>query len=103
MEATHLGRGELGGRPQRMDSRAPEGLVHVDVAHSGKRALIEKRGLYGCAAAGEPGAQLCRSELVRERLRAEALVQVGIELARLEEQPRAEAPDIPICDVRSVV
>ena len=38
-----------------------------------------------------------------ERLRADPRVEVGLELARLEQEPRAEAPDVAIGDVRSVV
>ena len=38
-----------------------------------------------------------------ERLAPEALGEVSVERVRLDEQPRAEAADVPIHDVRSVV
>ena len=103
MEPTHLGGRQLSRRAQWMEPRAPERLVDVDVPHPGERALVEERGLDRSAPPREPPPQLCRGELVGERLRAEPLVEVRIELARLEEQPRAEPSHVAIGDVRPVV
>src|ERR1700724_3606416 len=70
---------ELGGRelargPQRMDARAPERLVDVDVPHSGEGALVEQRGLDRRAPAGETLSQSCGREAVGQLLAAAARV-----------------------------
>src|SRR5205085_3488269 len=49
-------------RRVRMDARAPEGLVYIDVPHPRERALVEERGLDRCASAREPLAEPRRSE-----------------------------------------
>src|SRR5438477_12443366 len=103
MQAPHLCGGEFARRPMRVDPRAPERLVDVDVSHPGQRALVEQRRLDRGAAAGQAPAELCGREFVRERLRTEALVEVGVELSGLEQQPGSEAPDVAIRNVRSVV
>ena len=51
----------------------------------------------------EPLAQALRRERGDERLLAEARPEVRLELARLEQQPRAEAPDIAVGDLAAVV
>ena len=86
-----------------MDPCAPESFVDVDVAHSGKGALVQERGLHRSAAARETCAQLGRREAIGQRLRAKARVEVGIELVRLQHEPGAEASDVAIRNVRSVV
>jgi hypothetical protein len=94
---------ELARRPQRVDARPPERLVDVDVPHAGERALVEERSLDRRAAAGETGGKRACGERARERLRAEASCEVRLELAGLDEQPRAEPADVAVGDVRSVV
>ena len=86
-----------------MDLRAPEGLVHVDVPHSRERALVEERRLDRRTPPRETLAQPRRREEGVERLLADAGSQIRLELARLEQEPGAEAPDIAIGYVRSVV
>ena len=94
---------ELAGGPQRVDARAPERLVDVDVPEAGERALVEQRGLDRRFAVREPRGEHLRRKGAPERLGAETRREIGVELARLEQQPRAEAPDVAIGNVRSVV
>ena len=91
------------GFAQRMQLRAPERLVDVDVPQAGDGALVEQRGLDGGAASGEPSREPRSREPGPERLGAVADVQVRLHLLGLEQPPGAEAADIPVRDVRSVV
>ena len=89
-------------RGERVDAGAPERFVCVDVPDAGEPALIEDRRLDGASgwrALGEAAAR----EALLERLGADPHREVRLELPRLEEQPRAEPPDIAVGDVRSVV
>ena len=86
-----------------MNTRTPQRLVGVDVPHSGQGTLVEQRSLDRRAAPGEQLAQSTSRELARERLPAEPRRKVRLELVRLDQQPRAEAADVPVCDVRPVV
>ena len=90
-------------RAQRMDARAPERLVDVDVPEAGERALVEERGLDRRAPLGEALAEPRSGEERVERLLADARREVRLELARLEDEPRAEAADVAVRNVRSVV
>ena len=83
-----------------MDARAPERLVDVDVPQAGERALVEQRGLDRRAPLREPLAEPRRGEERVERLVAEPRREVRLELARLEQQPRAEAAHVAVGDVR---
>ena len=83
--------------------RAPERLVDVDVPEAGERALVEERGLDRRATLREPLAETRRREERVERLLADARREIRLELARLEHEPGAEAPDVAVRDVRSVV
>jgi hypothetical protein len=83
--------------------RPPESLVDVDVAQSRDGALIEERSLDRRAAAFEPLTEAARGERALERLDAEAPVEVRLELAGLQQLPRAEASNVAIAEVRAVV
>jgi len=93
---------QLGGGTERVESRTPQRLVHVDVPHSREDALVEERRLERCATAREPLSESCRCEERVERLVADAGGEVRLCLAGLEQQPRAEAPDVAVRNVRSV-
>jgi hypothetical protein len=99
----HLVGCELVRRRERVDLRAPERLVGVDVPDPGDRALVEDRGLDRRA----PGLELLGEvlRLVRgvEWLATDARVEVGVHVGRFEQEPGAEAADVAIGDVRSVV
>jgi hypothetical protein len=86
-----------------MDPCPPERLVGVDVPEARGRALIEERSLDRRAAAGEPARERPRREAGFQGLVADARLEVRVQLARLEHQPRAEAPYVSVRDVRSVV
>jgi hypothetical protein len=89
-------------RTQRMDARAPEGFVGVDVPDAGEAALVEDRRLHGRAPAGEGlGEASCR-ERRSQRLAAKAGVEVRLDLVRLGQEPCAEAADVAVDNVRSV-
>jgi len=94
---------ERPGGTQRVDLRAPERLVDVDVPEPRDCALVEERGLDGCASPFELSAETASGERAVEWLRPQALLEVGLQLADLEQLPRAEAPNVSIRDVRSVV
>src|SRR5262249_47288015 len=76
-ERLHLVGPELASRRQRVDPRAPERLVDVDVPEAGQRPLVEQGSLHGSFAIGE---------LRGERLRRERAAE------RLPPQTRSEAP-----------
>ena len=86
-----------------MEPGVPERLVDVDVPEAGQRPLVEQRGLQRGAATLQPLAQALRREGGDERLLAEARPEIRLELARLEQQPGAEAPDIAVGDLAAVV
>ena len=86
-----------------MEARPPERFVRVDVPDAREDALVEHDGLQRRLAARQAVGQRAGGEAAAERLLADPLREVRLELAGLEEQPRAEAPDVSIGDVRSVV
>jgi len=86
-----------------MDLRPPERLVDVDVPEPRHRSLIEQRGFDRCAAALESPREPARRERALERLDAESLFEVRLELVYLEQLPGPEAADITVSNVRSVV
>jgi len=86
-----------------MDARAPQRLVGIDVSHPGDRALIEESRLDRCAAPLKPARKSPSGEPALERLAPETRRQVRLQLVRLDEEPRAEAADIAIRNIRSVV
>ena len=59
--------------------------------------------LIGAFRRREPLPELLRRERCLQRLGTDPRVEVRLELARLEQKPRAEPPDVAIGDVRSVV
>src|SRR5207253_9535442 len=89
-------RGGTGG----VELRPPQGLVGVDVPHPGKCALVEERSLEGRAPAGEAHAEAGGREERVERLVADARSEVRLRLPRLEQEPRAEASDITVSNIR---
>ena len=103
METAQLGAIEAGRAAKRIEPRAPQRLVDVDVPHPRERPLVEQRSLERGAATRqalpEPG---CREERI-ERLVADPSTEVGLRLFSLEEQPGTEAPNVPVRNVRSVV
>ena len=94
---------ELAGRAERVDARAPERLVGVDVPEPRDRALVEQRALDRRAAPCEPLRQPRGGEARPERLDAEPDAQVRIELAGLEQPPRAEAAHVAVGEPAAVV
>src|SRR3954470_13532078 len=86
-------------RPERVDPRTPERLVDVDVPHAGKRPLVEEGRLDRRTPPRELRAEPRSREQGMERLLPDLLVEIGLELARLEQQPRAEAADVAIRDI----
>src|SRR6185437_3336556 len=88
---------------ERMDLRAPQRLVDVDVAEPCHGALVEQgrldRGAAPCQALGEAA----RGERAAERFHAEPRVEVGLELSGLEQLPGAEAAHVAVGDIGSVV
>jgi len=86
-----------------MDAGAPERFVDVDVPQACDRPLVEQRSLHRRTPAGEPLAESPGREGSLERLTAEPLRKVRAELVGLEQEPRAEAADVTIRNIRSVV
>jgi hypothetical protein len=103
VEPSQLAAVEAGSRAERVEPRPPEGLVGIDVPHPRERALVEECSLERRAASREPFAETGGREESVERLVAYPLVEVGLCFSGLEQEPRAEAPDIAIGDARSVV
>jgi hypothetical protein len=85
MEASQLGAVEARRRAKRVQPRAPERLVDVDVPHPGKRPLVEERSLERGAAARQALPELGGREERVERLVADPGVEIGLRLGRLEE------------------
>ena len=83
MESFDLVALELPRRAERVDPRPPQGLVDVDVPHTGKRSLVEEGGLHRGAAPGEPGGQRARREAPVEWLLAQTGRKKRLELVRL--------------------
>ena len=94
---------ERAGKTLWVEPGVPERLVHVDVPEAGQGPLVEQRGLQRGAAPLQPLAQSLRREGGDERLLAETRPEVRLELARLEQQPGAETPDIAVGDLAAVV
>jgi len=90
-------------RAKRVELRPPQRFVDVDVPEPGDRSLIEERSLDRRATAFESLPEPARREGPLERLDAESLFEVRLELAGLEQLPRAEPANISISDIRSVV
>ena len=86
-----------------MEAREPQRLVDVDVPEPRHRPLVEERRLYGRLAVFQPPGEEAGGKAPLERLGTDLDREVRLELPRLEQEPRAEAPDIPIADVRSIV
>jgi hypothetical protein len=87
-----------------MDARIPERLVRVDVPDAGNGALVQKRSLHGCPPTGEGRGKALRGEPSLQRLSPEPPTRkVRVQVARLEEIPGAESPNVSIDDVRAVV
>ena len=103
VEAADLRLEQPAGRAQRVDARPPERLVGVDVSEPGDRALIEHGSLDGRAPAAEPIAEIARCERCRERLGTEPHGQIRRQLVGLEDDPRPEAANVAVDDVRSVI
>ncbi len=103
VEAPQLRSIEAGSSAKRIQPRAPQRLVDVDVPHPGECALVEKRRLERRPPTGQALSQSrCREERV-ERLVADACVEIRLRLLRLEKEPGAEAADVSIGEVRSIV
>src|SRR5262245_36767403 len=87
---------ELARGPERMDLRAPERLVRVDVPDAGDAPLVEEEGLDRRRATGGRRGQPRGGEGRCQRLRPEAGVEVELQMIGLEELPGAEPPDVPV-------
>ena len=103
MERADLAGVEAPRLAQRMDAGAPERLVGVDVPDARDGALVEDRRLDRCAASGQPRGELSRREGGIERLRPEARGEIRLDLVRLEQEPGAEPPHVPVGERRAVV
>jgi hypothetical protein len=86
-----------------MDRRAPERFVDVDVPHPGKRSLVEQRGLDRRAPSLESLSEAASRERPSEWLRPDPRHEVGLELLVVNDEPCAEASNVAVNDVRSVV
>ena len=93
----------VAGRAQRVQPRPPQRLVRVDVPNAREDALVEDDRLQGRAPAREAVDERSRRERAAEWLDADLGREVRLEVRRLEQEPGAEAPHVPVCDVRSVV
>jgi hypothetical protein len=102
-EAASVIRIEPGRGTKRVDTRAPQRLVDVDVPEAGHRPLVEQGGLDRRTPTGEAGPEPARGECASEWLDAEAVGEVRLDLIGLEQVPGAEATDVFVPDVRSVV
>ena len=80
VQALDLGAAQPARRPQRMDARAEQRLVGVDVPDAGHAALVEQERLHRSAAAARRAREDVGRELRVERLRADPLVEVFVEL-----------------------
>jgi hypothetical protein len=103
VECLEFGVVEFARRPERMEPRAPERLIGVDVPEPGEPALVEERRLDRSSASRERFFELFSGEAAGKRLFAQAAVQVGLEFFWLHEEPGSEPADVSIHDVRSVV
>ena len=86
-----------------MDLRAPERLVGVDVPDARDRALVEDRRLDRGSPALELLAPGASPDTAASGSRPDARIDIGVHFGRFEQQPRAEAPNIAVGDVRTVV
>ncbi len=89
--------------PERIEARAPERLVGIDVPEPGDDPLIEEHGLEWRPSASELRRQPPGREPRAERLRAVLRREVRLELGAVEHEPRAEAPHVSIREPRAVV
>jgi hypothetical protein len=103
VECADLASIELAGRSPRIDPRAPERFVGVDISDSGERSLVEERCLDGSLPPRESLAEIGCGKSASQRLEAEARRQIGLQLVRSKHEPGSEPPDIAVPDVRSVV
>jgi hypothetical protein len=86
-----------------MDPCAPQCLVCVDIPHTRDRALIEEDGFDRCAAMRDSRQERPRRECALEGLTTDPFGEIGLQLAGLEEKPRAEPSHVAVDDIRSVV
>jgi hypothetical protein len=103
VEAPELRAIQTGCNAEWIQPRPPERLVDVDVPHPGEDALVEKRRLERRPPTRQPLPESRRGEERVEWLVPDAGVEIGLRLLWLEKQPGAEAADIAVRDVRSVV
>jgi hypothetical protein len=103
MEPPQLGPVEPGCLPERIEPRAPQRLVDIDVPHPRERALVEERRLERGAAARETLAEPRGREERVERLVPQPCGEIRLRLPGLEQKPGAEAPHVAVRDIRSVV
>src|SRR5262249_7122299 len=94
---------EVGGRPEWVESCAPQRLVDVDVPQPRQRPLVEERRLERRAPVGKTLAEPRGREEGVERLVTDSGGDVRVRLPGLEQEPRSEAPYVAIGDVRAVV
>src|SRR5829696_8538894 len=96
MKSSKLVLREVARGRERVDPRAPQRLVGVDVPDPGDGALVEDRGLDGRASCREPLCQITGAERRFERLASDPRIDVLVHLGRLEKEPRAEPPDVTV-------
>ena len=82
-----LGARESAGLAQRVDLRAEQRLVRVDVADARDPLLVEQERLDGRARAACERVQVLAGEVLGERLDAEPRAEVGVELGPAGQQP----------------
>jgi hypothetical protein len=88
---------------KRVDLRAPQRFVNVDVPEPCHGSLIEERSLDRRAPAFELLTEPPRRERSLERLDPESVIEVRLELPGLEHLPGAKSADVAIREIRSVV
>ena len=90
-------------RAQGMDLRPPQRLVRIDVPHARKDALVEQDGFDRRPSPGEERLDRLCGEPAVEQFFPHSGREIRLELSRLQQQPGAEAADVTVGDVRSVV
>ena len=89
--------------PERVHACTPKRLIRIDVADARDRALVEQRRLDRRTPVREALREVSRLVCRTEWLTADSGVDVGLDLVGLEQEPRAEAPDVTVGDARAVI
>src|SRR5262249_18616008 len=100
----HLVWPQLGRRPQRVQAGTPERPLRLDVSPPlRERAWGGRRRLHGRPPRYQLRGEVARAIAGGQRFGPDARVEIRLDRVRLEQQPRAEAPDVAIRDLGPVV